>query len=178
MKKFLPFLLLLVASVFIFSCKDDDDDYVPVEVDYPAVYDLQNVNLGYNNDDGWNYSKGFNRPMLSQDIVLIYIQTGTTTSGNPIWTALPATFNPSVNGIIEQVYYDFDFTINDFKIYARGTFDLSMMSSTFLNNRTFRVVLVPAVYGNKNANTSDLSKMSYEEVIAKYKIDDSKVGTL
>lgn len=176
MKKFLPLLLILISSIFIFSCKDDDD-IQQVQVDYPAVYDLKNVSLGYNNDDGWNYSKSFDRPMLSQDIVLIYLQTDTTNSGNPVWTALPAKFNPSVNGIIQEVYYDFDFTINYFKIYARGSFDLSQMSSTFLNNKTFRVVLVPAEFG-KNANSVDPKTLSYEEVIAKYKIDDSKVGKL
>jgi hypothetical protein len=37
--------------------------------------------------------------------------------------------------------------------------------------------LVPAVAG-KNANSADLSKMSYEEVIKKYNLDDSKIGTL
>ena len=55
MKKFLPLLLLLVGSLFIFSCKDDDDVYVQVDVDYPAVYDLRNVNFSYNATDGWNY---------------------------------------------------------------------------------------------------------------------------
>lgn len=177
MKKFLPLLLLLVSSVFIFSCKDDNDDIQQVQVDYPAVYDLKNVTLGYNDNDGWNYSKGFERSMLSQDIVLIYLQTDATTTGSPVWTPLPAKFNPLLNGNVQEVYYDFDFTMNDFKIYARGSFDLSLMASTFLNNKTFRVVLVPAVYG-KNSNNADLSKMTYEEVIAKYKINDSKVGTL
>lgn len=176
MKKFLPLLLLLISSIFIFSCKDDDDD-VQVQVDYPAVYDLKNVTFGYNDTDGWNYLKGFDRPMLSQDIVLIYLQTDATDTGSPVWTPLPAKFNPNVNGIVQEVYYDFDFTMNDFKIYARGSFDLSLMASTFLNNKTFRVVLVPAVFGN-GKNSVDPRTLSYEEVIAKYNIDDSKVGTL
>jgi hypothetical protein len=174
MKKFLPLLLLLVTSVFIFSCKDDNDD-VQVNVDYPAVYDLKNVNFTYNQNDGWNYFQSFTRPMLSQDIVLIYLQTDTTSNGNPVWTALPAKFNPAVG---EEVYYDFDFTVNDFKIYTRATFDLSQQASLYLNNKTFRVVLVPAVFGNKNTNATDIHKMTYEEVIKKYNINDSKVGTL
>jgi len=171
MKKFLPLLLLLVAGVFIFSCKDDDDDYVPVEVDYPAVYDLRNVNFSYNATDGWHYGQNFNNPMLDQDYVIIFRQAGTT-GNSPVWQQIPRTLYLNEG----ELDYDFDFSKNDFMIYAGGTYDIST-TPQYLNNQTFRVVLVPAVYG-KNANSEDLKKMSYEEVIAKYKIDDSKVGTL
>jgi len=173
MKKFLPLLLLLVGSLFIFSCKDDDDDYVQVDVDYPAVYDL-NVNFAFNATDGWNYYQKFNRALLDQDYVIIFRQAGSE-NGAIVWQQIPRTlYLPQ--GVLD---YDFDFTKNDFLIYAStgGTYDITT-TPEYLNNQRFRVVLVPAVFGNKNANTSDLSKMSYEEVIAKYKIDDSKVGTL
>ena len=57
-------------------------------------------------------------------------------------------------------------------IYAGGTYDLST-TPQYLNNQTFRVVLVPAVYV-KNGTSEDLKKLSYEEIIAKYNIDDRK----
>ncbi|MPT31671.1 MAG: hypothetical protein E2600_08395 [Chryseobacterium sp.] len=167
----MPLLLLLVASVFIFSCKDDDDDYVQVDVDYPAVYDLRNVNFSYNSTDGWHYGQNFNNPMLDQDYVIIFRQTGTT-GNSPVWQQIPRTLYLNEG----ELDYDFDFSKNDFMIYAGGTYDIST-TPQYLNNQTFRVVLVPAVYG-KNANSEDLKKMTYEEVIAKYKINDSKVGTL
>ena len=169
MKKFLPLLLILISSIFIFSCKDDDDDYVNVEVDYPAVYDL-NVNFTFNATDGWFFSQSFNNPLLDQDYVVIYRQAGTE-NGATVWQPIPRTL------YLEQgeLDYDFDFTKNDFLIYAGGTYDIST-TPQYLNNQRFRVVLVPAVFG-KNANAEDIRKMSYEEVIAKYNIDDSKVGT-
>lgn len=169
MKKFLPLLLILISSIFIFSCKDDDDDYVNVEVDYPAVYDL-NVNFKFNATDGWFYDQAFNNPLLDQDYVVIYRQAGTE-NGAVVWQPIPRTL------YLEQgeLDYDFDFTKNDFLIYAGGTYDIST-TPQYLNNQRFRVVLVPAVFG-KNANAEDIRKMSYEEVIAKYNIDDSKVGT-
>jgi hypothetical protein len=173
MKKFLPLLLLLVGSLFIFSCKDDDDDYVQVDVDYPAVYDLRNVNFTNNADFGWHYGQGFKQPLLDQDYVIIFRQTGTN-NGAPVWQQIPRTLYPFQNDL--EFDYDFDFSKTDFMIYAGGNYDIST-TPQYLNNQTFRVVLVPAVYG-KNANSADLKKMSYEEVIAKYKIDDSKVGTL
>lgn len=169
MKKLFPFLLLFITSFILFNCKEDDE--VQVQVDYPAVYDLRNVNFSYNATDGWNYGQSFKNPMLDQDYVVIFRQTGT--SGNaPVWQQIPRTLYLDQG----ELDYDFDFSKNDFMIYAGGTYDLST-TPQYLNNQTFRVVLVPAVYG-KNANLEDLKKLSYEEIIAKYNIDESKVGTL
>ena len=169
MKKLFPFLLLFITSFILFNCKEDDD--VQVQVDYPAVYDLRNVNFSYNATDGWTYGQSFKNPMLDQDYVVIFRQTGT--SGNaPVWQQIPRTLYLNQG----ELDYDFDFSKNDFMIYAGGTYDLST-TPQYLNNQTFRVVLVPAVYG-KNATLEDLKKLSYEEIIAKYNIDESKVGTL
>lgn len=169
MKKLFPFLLLFITSFILFNCKEDDE--VQVQVDYPAVYDLRNVNFSYNATDGWTYRQSFTKPLLDQDYVVIFRQTGT--SGNaPVWQQIPRTLYLDQG----ELDYDFDFSKNDFMIYAGGTYDLST-TPQYLNNQTFRVVLVPAVYG-KNATWEDLKKLSYEEIIAKYNIDESKVGTL
>lgn len=174
MKKFLPLVLILISSIFIFSCKDDDDDVV---VDYPTVYDL-NINLIQNAIDYYGYNQPFNGSLLSQDIVLVYRKTNPG-NNTPIWEPLPKTYFFN-EGTMD---YTFNFTTTDVQIDLRADFNLSIKEdnnfrNTFLNAQTFRVVLVPAVYGGKNANTADLSKMSYEEVIAKYNIDDSKIGKL
>ena len=169
MKKLFPFLLLFITSFILFNCKEDDE--VQVQVDYPAAYDLRNVNFSYNATDGWTYGQSFKNPLLDQDYVVIFRQTGT--SGNtPVWQQIPRTLYLNQG----ELDYDFDFSKNDFMIYAGGTYDLST-TPQYLNNQTFRVVLVPAVYG-KNATSEDLKKLSYEEIIAKYNIDESKVGTL
>lgn len=175
MKKFLPLLLILISSIFIFSCKDDDDD-VQVQVEYPAVYDL-NATFSYNDTDGWNYYQKLDRAMLNEDYILIFRQSGSS-NGNPIWQQIPRTlFIPE-----GELDYDFDFTKLDFFIYAGGTINFANQSQVFkdayLNNQRFRVVLVPAVNGFNNKNTVDPRTLSYEEVIAKYNIDDSKIGKL
>ncbi|KFC18792.1 hypothetical protein [Chryseobacterium sp. FH1] len=167
MKKFIPLVLLLISSIFIFSCKDDD---TIVEVDYPTVYDL-NVNFVYNADDGWNFYQRFNRSLLDQDYVVIFRQAGTE-NGAAVWQQIPRTLYLTQG----ELDYDFDFTKNDFLIYAGGTYDIST-TPQYLNNQRFRVVLVPAVFGGKNTNSQDISKMSYDEIIARYNIDDSKIGT-
>ncbi len=169
MKKLLPLLFLMFASVAIYSCKDDDDDYVNVQVDYPAVYDVRNVNFVNDPNLGWVYGQTFARPMLDQDYVVIYRQAGTD-NGNPIWQQIPRTLYLQEG----ELDYDFDFTKNDFNIYAGGNYNLST-TPQYINNQTFRIVLVPAEFGNKNANR--IKEMSYQELINKFNIDDSKVGT-
>lgn len=174
MKKFLPLLLILISSVFIFSCKDDNDDIQQVQVDYPAVYDL-NVNLIQNTTDYFGFNQTFNRPLLGQDIVLIYRKNNPGTS-SPIWEPLPKTYFFD-SGTMD---YTFNFTTNDFQIDLNADFDLAAQNasfkSTYLNGQIFRVVLVPAVFGNKSTGSVDPRTLTYEEVIAKYKIDDSKVA--
>lgn len=177
MKKFLPLLLILISSVFIFSCKDDDDDYVEVNVDYPTVYDL-NINLVQNAPDYFGYNQVFNGSLLNQDIVLVYRKSNPSESA-PIWEPLPKTY--FFNG--GAMDYTFNFTTTDVQIDLRSDFDLASQDAAFrsayLNGQTFRVVLVPAVFGTgKNANNVDPRTLSYEEVIAKYNIDDSKIGKL
>lgn len=178
MKKLLPLLFLMFASVAIYSCKDDDDNYVDVQVDYPAVYDI-NVNLIRNSDDYYGYNQPFNQPMLGQDIVLVY-RKNNPGSNAPIWEPLPKSYFFD-EGTMD---YTFNFTTADVQIDLRSDFSITLkednnFKANFVNGQTFRVVLVPAVYGNnKNANAAALSKMSYEEVIKKYNIDDKKVKNL
>ena len=174
MKKFLPLLLLLISSIFIFSCKDDNDE---VQVDYPAVYDV-NVNLLQNDPDYFGYNQKFNASLLNQDIVLVYRKSNPG-NNTPIWEPLPKTYFFN-EGAMD---YTFNFTTADVQIDLRADFNLSTKEDnnfrgTYLNGQTFRIVLVPAVFGNKNANNVDPRSLSYEEVIAKCNIDDSKVGKL
>ncbi|MCD9856180.1 hypothetical protein LUD75_15750 [Epilithonimonas sp. JDS] len=175
MKKFLPLLLILISSIFIFSCKDDDDD-VQVQVEYPAVYD---VNLNFIKDPEFNnlyhYTVEFNRALLNQDIVLVY-RKNNPGANSPIWEPLPKTYYFSGGSSMD---YIFDFTTADVQLTLDADFDLTiqdgLFKSTYLNGQTFRVVLVPAVFGK---NSVDPRTLSYEEVIAKYNIDDSKIGKL
>ncbi|MPS74054.1 MAG: hypothetical protein E2590_13045 [Chryseobacterium sp.] len=178
MKKLFPFVIAAIFSFLLISC--DRTEYVDnsTPADYPAVYDLTNVNFSYDSNSGLGtISREFANAMYDSDIVLIYRRVGTS-SNAPVWQPLPQTiYNIEVGTETNhELDYTFDFTKYDFAIYASGTFNLTLRPE-FINNQTFRVVLVPAVMG-KNANAGDLSKMSYEEVIKKYNIDDSKIGTL
>ncbi|SKC09090.1 hypothetical protein SAMN05660477_02940 [Soonwooa buanensis] len=173
MKKYLTISALsLFAFGTVVSCTTDREviQEVPTPVDYPQVYDVKGVNFTANNN--YSYNKGFTKPMLDQDYVVVYHQSGTLTNGKPIWEPVPTTIYLQ-NG--DEVDYNYDFSVNDFTLYLGGT-NTSFTLPEFASNQTFRVVLVPAEFGK--GTTNNLSKMSYDEVIQRYKIDDSKVVVL
>ena len=177
-KTFSLFLIGLLFSLVLTSC-DDRTEYVDEDT-YSAVYDLKNLNLNYNSSTGIaTYSTNFKRDLYNSDIVLIYRQVGTV-NNNPVWQVLPQTiYNIEAGNLVgQELDYTFDFSKQDFAIYASGTFDLRLRPD-FITNQNFRIVLVPGYFG-KSTNNTDINprKLSYEEVIKKYNIDDSKVKSL
>jgi len=76
--------------------------------------------------------------------------------------------------------YRFDFTKNDVVVYIDGTMDLSKQSQDFLNRyfykQTFRIVTVPASFGQANKSNVDYS--DYNKVIQRFGINDKDVITI
>lgn len=173
MKKFLPFLLLTVMGLFAVSCNNDRE--VVDNTVYSTVYDL-NRSFAYDQTSGVGkiYEK-FSKSLGSNDYVLMFIKGDTTSDGSPIWLPMPRTEYPTVNNQQEELDYDFDYSRYDFTAYVSGTYNISL-TPAYLNNITLRVILVPGTNGNSGGKqATDLHKMSYDEVIKKYNIDDSKV---
>lgn len=169
MKKYLTIsALALFATTAVVSCTNNDRDVVevPAKVDYPQVYDLNNINFTAAND--FSYAQNFAKPMLPQDYVVIYRYKGNNSAGKPVWEPIPKTIYLNNN---REVDYDYDFSVNGISIFLQGTFDVTTTPEFSLNQK-FRVVLIPAEYGNKNQ--TDIRKLSYDEVIQRYNIDDTK----
>lgn len=176
MKKYFSLLLVAFLSFTVLSCvEDDNNDYNYTDYDtYPVAYDLKNVSFSYDSTDDYYYIyREFNSSLVESDVVLIYRQSGTD-SGNPVWQLIPRTIYLDSG---DELDYDYDFTKNDFKIWTLSTLDLYSQTTTFkntyLNNQTFRIVIVPASTGTAKINYSD-----YNVVAAKYGIEESDVKTL
>ena len=162
-------MLLAIFSLAIVSCDTRNDDVNTQDNDtYPVVLDINNTNFSFDAQDGYFIERSFTKPLVSTDVVLIYRKAGTASDGSAVWQSIPRTLYLD-NG--DELDYDFDFTRNDIMIYANGNYDISM-TPEFINNQTFRVVLVPASASSRNANV-DYS--NYESVIKYFNIDDSKV---
>jgi len=164
MKKLTSLFLVVIFAFATFSCRSNDD-IVYVDYDtYPVAYDIKNENFQFINNT-WQISKTFYNPMYSTDMLLMYMKVGETNDGFPIWQQIPITFYLNDG---HEVDYNYDFSRYDFVIYAGGTFDLT--NTSYVINKTFRVLLIPADYGGKSAQV-DYS--NYNDVIEYYSIDDS-----
>lgn len=173
MRKIFPILTLAFASFFIYSCDNNDDEVVQIEDNdtYGTAYDL-NATFTRTNSNLYQYTNQFNSPLIESDVVLIYMQTGTT-NNSPIWKLLPYTFYVN-NANNDEVNYTFDFSKFDIAIYVNSTSTLNLDSnSTYYSGKRFRVVVVPAKTG-KNASAV-VDHNDYNAVIKFYGIDESKI---
>lgn len=135
------------------------------------VFELRNINFGFNATDGYTIYRPLNPQIASSDVLLIYRLSGTINSSTPIWQQIPRTlFLPE-----GELDYDFDFSKQDFTIFAGGTYNLALTPS-YINGQTFRIVIVPGILTNKSAKKPDFS--NYYAVIKAYNIDDSNVKVL
>lgn len=170
MKK-LVLLISIVTISIAFSCSGPEG--IRGKDGYSAesqVFELQNINFGLNATAGYTIYQTFSPTILNSDTVLIYRLSGTINPSTPIWQLIPRTlFLPQ-----GELDYDFDFSKQDFTIYAGGTYNLAL-TPNYIQNQTFRIVVVPGYFSNKGKtiNTED-----YQSVIKTLNIDESKVRIL
>lgn len=168
MKKISTFLAAIVIIV-ISSCEGpqgppgfdglDGQDGVIAE-----VFELKNVNFSYNATDGYTIFRVLDPKIFDSDIVLIYRMTGTIDASTPIWQLIPRTLFLSQG----ELDYDFDFSKEDFTIYAGGTYDLSL-TPQYINNQTFRIVIVPGSF------SASINKNNYADVMAALNVKESQI---
>lgn len=128
------------------------------------VFEIKNVNFNYNATDGYTIYQKLNPQIYDSDVVLIYRLAGTVDTNTPIWQSIPRTlFLPQ-----GELDYDFDFSKEDFTIYAGGTYDLSLTPS-YIKNQTFRVVIVPGAF------SKTLKTTNYDAVMKTLNIDESQI---
>ncbi|WP_312396614.1 hypothetical protein [Chryseobacterium sp.] len=168
MKKFLPFLFLAFVSLFIFSC-DNDDNVVGDGDTYSKVRDATGT---FTSADSYTLSMDLN--ISNTDVVLVYRRV------NNLWQSIPKTYyldNVTAPNTGRELDYSFDFNTQEVNIRTSANFNQASMSSAeanqYLNNQTFRIVLVPASAA-KGTNTVDTS--DYNAVIKYYGLNDSNVS--
>ncbi|MEO5776491.1 MAG: hypothetical protein ABIQ27_06280 [Flavobacterium sp.] len=168
MKK-LTLILAFIGMITLESCTTNNDDIDNDTIS--EVFELRNINFGFDSQNGYSIYQTFNPQIRLDDVVLIYRLSGTIDSSTPIWQQIPRTLYLDEG----ELDYDFDFSKEDFTIYAGGTYDLAL-TPNFLNNQTFRIVIIPGYLSNKMSNKTDFS--DYNSVIKAFNIDESKVKVI
>jgi hypothetical protein len=168
MKKF-TLVLAFIGMITLQGCSNNDDTIDNDTIS--EVFELRNINFGFDGGNSYSIYQTLNPQIFPSDVILIYRLSGTIDSSTPIWQLIPRTLYLDQG----ELDYDFDFSKEDFTIYAGGTYDLTLTPS-FLMNQTFRIVIIPGYFSNKMSGKVDTS--DYNSVIKAYHIDETKIKVL
>lgn len=167
MKK-ITLLLVFIGMITLQSCTVNEvrDEYDNDTIS--EVFEYSNVDLTSGN--GYNQILDFPHTIYSSDMVLVYRLVGGGSAGD-VWKLLPETYYFD-DGTLD-FGYDSDFTQYDAQVSLFG-YDLSGLSNANKLDQVFRVVVIPAYFGNKSA-TDKLDFKDYNAVKEHYKLDTAKV---
>lgn len=168
MKK-ITFVLAFIGMITLQGCTKTE---VVNNTVLSKVYELRNVNFALNANSGYTIYQTLNPQISLSDVILIYRLSGTINPSTPIWQQIPRTLYLTQG----ELDYDFDFSKEDFTIYAGGTYDLSLTPS-YLNNQTFRLVIIPGYASNKQA-AKNIDYSDYDAVINAYHLYNAEIKIL
>ena len=164
-------LLAVVAMTALQSCEGDQGPPGPTGVTVESEVFEISANFQLNQNNEYTIFRELNPIILDSDNILIYRLAGTINPQTPIWQLIPRTLFLDEG----ELDYDFDFSRVDFTIYAGGTYNLAT-TPQFINNQTFRIVILPGYFSNRPATAIDFE--DYNAVIKAFGIDDTNVKIL
>jgi hypothetical protein len=151
-------IILLFASVFILSCEgpmgppgQDGDSLIGTIFEMEGDFKASN-----------NYELFFDFPqnfeIYETDVVLVYILWEVATVNGKktdVWRLLPQTVILD-DGVLQ---YNFDYTVNDVKIFLEGNTNFNNLLPAETQDQVFRIAVLPAdfVASKKSTELSDLS---------------------
>lgn len=166
MSKKITLILAFIGMITLESCTVNDDNTDGIDNDtISEVFEYSNVNFLPN-----SYSVILTYPhsIFNSDMVLVYRLSGSF-QGEYVWKSLPETYYFN-DGTLDY-RYDYNFTRFDAEVYMEG-YDLAGLSSQDRLNQVFRVVVLPAYFGNK---TAEVNLKDYKTVVKAFNIDESKI---
>ena len=167
MKKIIT-LLAVVGMFSLQSCTETDNTPIVDNDTISEVFELKNINFGYTSTEGYTIYQTLTPSIYASDVILIYRLSGFINSATPIWKLIPRTLFLDQGNELD---YDYDFSIEDFTIYAKGNYDIST-TPQYLENQTFRIVIVPGAF------SANLKTNNYEDVMAKLNLNESQIQTV
>ena len=172
MKK-ITLLIAFIGMIALQSCTvNEENDNVDNDT-IAEVFELRNVNFSYNSSTGGYFIyRSLNPQIYSSDNILIYRMSDLIDSNTPVWQLIPRTLYLSGG---DELDYDYDFSREDFTIYADGTYNLSE-TPEYIFNQTFRIVIIPGYFSNRSDVQVDFN--DYNAVIETFGINPNNIKNL
>ena len=172
MKK-ITLLIAFIGMISLQSCTvNEENDNVDNDT-IAEVFELRNVNFSYNSSTGGYFIyRSLNPQIYSSDNILIYRMSDLIDSNTPVWQLIPRTLYLSGG---DEPDYDYDFSREDFTIYADGTYNLSE-TPEYIFNQTFRIVIIPGYFSNRSDVQVDFN--DYNAVIETFGTNPNNIKNL
>ncbi len=152
--KTLAGILLFIAVLAFTSCEgpagppgEDGDSFIG------SVFEIEG-DFNDGNDYSILYDFPSNFEIYDTDVVLVYI-LWELSNGTDVWRLMPQTV------ALKTIYpdypetdvleYNFDYTLNDVRIFLEGTMDMTTLLPDETDNQVFRIVVLPADFAAKKS---------------------------
>ena len=142
--------LLLVLSLV--ACKGDRGPQGPPGTNILGKVFETTVNFNSANNFGVFIDFPNNVEVFESDAVLVYLLEEIVDGDIDVWTPLPQTYFTDYGTMI----YSFNQSFLDLKIFLDADFPLGNLSSSFTQNQTFRIAVVPSEFANDNVSMEEL----------------------
>jgi hypothetical protein len=131
---------------------------------------MYEVPFNLNAGNKWEsiYTFPANDKIYLEDVVLVYLLTGQVQVDNKptdVWRLMPINYFTNA-GLLSLNY---DFTVNDVRIYAEAEFTLDAQRDAF-KDQLARIVVVPADYSPNGRKGLNIDYSDYEQVRAAFKL--------
>lgn len=161
MKKITLFLVF-IGMMTLQSCEVNE---INDTVDDDTISEVFEVTTSFNSNNNYSRLVAFTPPIFSSDVVLVY-HLYDTVNGEDVWRLMPQTYYFSDGGELD---YNFDYTRNNVNIFLSANFSLNTLPSSWTQNQTFRIVILPANFA------STVNKNSIDAVMSALNVNKSEI---
>ena len=149
MKK-ITFFLAFIGMIILNSCTVNDTPPAQIQqVNNTYLSEVFEVTTSFGPNNNFTRLVTFTPPIYNADTVLVY-HLYDVVNGSDVWRLMPQTYYFD-NGV--ELDYNYDFTKYDVNLFLDSNDNLNNFSSSWTQNQTFRLVVVPGSFkmSNKNA---------------------------
>ncbi|WP_338645733.1 hypothetical protein V5J73_10640 [Flavobacterium sp. KS-LB2] len=161
MKKITLFLVF-IGMMTLQSCEVTE---INDTVDNDTISEVFEVTTSFNSNNNYTTLVTFNPPIYSSDVVLVY-HLYDTVNGEDIWKLMPQTYYFSDGGELD---FNFDYTRYNVNIFLSANFSLNTLPSSWTQNQTFRIAVIPANFA------ATVNKNNIDAVMSALKVDKTEI---